>query len=237
MILHTDVVGDGEPLVFLHTGLQTGKTDFDKQGEYFSSKYQVISPDLRGHGESPSEDSDNYFNQAADDLAATLSSLGINHAHITGCSLGALLAIFLAKRHPEFVRTLAISGVTPLKPENWKSMNEEESKFRLNLLKDEETCAYFDSLHGEGWQRFIHMGQDDDWYPFEAIRSIQTLTMPILYVIGEGLEHEVHGLMDYKEQSDSVHTAVLPFASHLVHTEQPDLYNKTLEVFLSNYES
>ncbi|MGR9049549.1 alpha/beta fold hydrolase [Halobacillus faecis] len=237
MILHTEVAGDGEPLVFLHTGLQTRKTDFDKQREYFSSKYQVISPDLRGHGESQADDLDDYFNQAADDLAETLSSLEIKRAHIAGCSFGALVAIFLAKRHTEFVMTLTISGVTPLKPDNWKFMNEEESKFRMNLLKDQETCAYFDSLHGEGWQRFIHMGQDDDWYPFEAIRSIQSLNMPIFYLIGEGLEHEVNGLMDYKEQSDSVHTAVLPFASHLVHTEQPELYNKTLEVFLSNCES
>ncbi|WP_394217707.1 alpha/beta fold hydrolase [Halobacillus trueperi] len=71
MILHTEVVGEGEPLVFLHTGLQTGRTDFDKQREYFSSKYQVISPDLRGHGKSPAEDLDDYYNQAADDLADT----------------------------------------------------------------------------------------------------------------------------------------------------------------------
>ncbi|WP_394217706.1 alpha/beta fold hydrolase [Halobacillus trueperi] len=107
----------------------------------------------------------------------------------------------------------------------------------MNLLKDEETCAYFDSLHGEGWQRFIHMGQDEGWYPFEATRSIQSLDMPVLFLIGEGQEHELKGVRIYKEQSDSIHVAVLPFASHLVHAEQPDLYNQTLEVFLSNRES
>ncbi|WP_406944307.1 alpha/beta fold hydrolase [Halobacillus sp. SY10] len=237
MILHTDMVGEGEPLVFLHTGLQTGRTDFEKQREYFSSKYQVISPDLRGHGNSPADDLDDYFTHAADDLAETLRSMYIKSAHIAGCSFGALVALFLAKRHPELVRTLTISGVTPLKPENWVSMNEEESRVRMNLLNDEDACAYFDSLHGEGWQRFIHMGQNEEWYPFEATSSIQSLNMPVLFLIGEGQEHEVKGVTVYKEQSDSIHVAVLPFASHLVHSEQPDLYNKTLDVFLSNRES
>lgn len=33
MILHTEVNGSGEALVFLHTGLQTGKTELDLQNE------------------------------------------------------------------------------------------------------------------------------------------------------------------------------------------------------------
>ncbi|WP_237417013.1 alpha/beta fold hydrolase [Halobacillus litoralis] len=181
MILHTEVVGEGEPLVFLHTGLQTGRTDFEEQQEYFSSKYQVVSPDLRGHGKSSADDLNDYYNQAADDLADTLRSMELSSAHVAGCSFGALVAIILAKSHPELVRTLTISGVTPLKPENWETLNEKESKFRMNLLKDEETCAYFDSLHEEGWQRFIHMGQDEGWYPFEATRSIQDLDMTVLF--------------------------------------------------------
>ena len=49
LILHTEIIGEGEPLVFLHTGLQTGMTDFNYQREYFKNKYKVILPDLRGH--------------------------------------------------------------------------------------------------------------------------------------------------------------------------------------------
>lgn len=49
MLLHTEVLGDGEPIVFLHTGLQTGMTDFEEQRDYFRSGFRVILPDLRGH--------------------------------------------------------------------------------------------------------------------------------------------------------------------------------------------
>ena len=59
-------------MVFLHSGLQTGDTDFEFQKEYFAKKYQLISPDLRGHGHSFSEDLHNYFEDAALDLLETL---------------------------------------------------------------------------------------------------------------------------------------------------------------------
>ena len=52
MILHTNIIGEGEPIVFLHSGLQTGESDFIYQCEHFSKNYKVILPDLRGHGRS-----------------------------------------------------------------------------------------------------------------------------------------------------------------------------------------
>ena len=71
MILHTEVLGDGEPLVFLHTGLQTGKTDFEYQRDYFRNSYKVILPDLRGHGKSITNDITNFFEDSAIDLEET----------------------------------------------------------------------------------------------------------------------------------------------------------------------
>ena len=68
MILHTEVYGEGEPIVLLHTGLQTGTTDFEKQREVLQESMKVIVPDLRGHGKSVSDDFSNYFEDAADDL-------------------------------------------------------------------------------------------------------------------------------------------------------------------------
>ncbi|WP_335872715.1 alpha/beta fold hydrolase [Bacillus sp. 2205SS5-2] len=49
MILHTEVNGEGEPIVNLHSGLQTGNTDFVKQREALQKSKKVIVPDLRGH--------------------------------------------------------------------------------------------------------------------------------------------------------------------------------------------
>lgn len=82
MILHTSIQGNGEPLLFLHTGLQTGNTDFQYQQDFFKDSYRVFAPDLRGHGHSVSHDIENFFLDSAQDLLET-----INHYEL-GSSFG-----------------------------------------------------------------------------------------------------------------------------------------------------
>lgn len=119
MILNTSIAGNGEPIIFLHTGLQTGQLDFEFQRAYFSHNYQVISPDLRGHGLSKTDDIQNFFEDSAKDLLETLVQLKLSTVHLVGlgCSLGALVAIKFAQLFPNRIITLAISGITPVKPE------------------------------------------------------------------------------------------------------------------------
>ena len=45
----------------------------------------------------------------ADDLAALIRKLKLAPAHIVGVSYGAYVALFLAARHPELVRSLVLS--------------------------------------------------------------------------------------------------------------------------------
>jgi len=96
LILYTNVIGNGKPIVFVHTGLQTGLLDFEFQREFFSHNYQVISPDLRGHGRSKTENIQNFFEDSAKDLLETLDYLKVSSVHLVGCSLGALVAIKFA---------------------------------------------------------------------------------------------------------------------------------------------
>ncbi len=53
MILHTYISGEGEPIVLLHSGGMTGLVEYEEQVAFFREQnYQVIRPDLRGHGKS-----------------------------------------------------------------------------------------------------------------------------------------------------------------------------------------
>ncbi|SFC75865.1 hypothetical protein SAMN04488168_10940 [Bacillus sp. 491mf] len=64
MQLHFEGYGNGEPVLFLHLGLETGQTSFQNQIDYFSKRFRIIVPDLRGHSHSYAEDFTNYFQQA-----------------------------------------------------------------------------------------------------------------------------------------------------------------------------
>lgn len=233
MILHTETNGSGEAIVFLHSGLQTAATDFVKQQQHFMSAYTVICPDLRGHGKSAASDISNFFEDAADDLAETLEALGHPSAHIVGASLGALVALHFAKRHPAKLKSLVFSGVTKSKPGNWGEMHQEDVQLQADLLNNQEAVQYFNDLHGAGWSRFIEMGRSEEWYPFHSTGDLTGISVPILAIAGEGSPHEVKSIMEYRTESDNVHAAVIPFAAHLVHTEQPELYSKVLELFLN----
>lgn len=108
--LHYVDQGSGVPVVFVHGGLEDYRA-WHGQVEAFSKRYRAIAysrrynyPNLRVVPESrysPIVD--------ADDLAALIKKLGLAPAHIVGHSYGAYVALFLAARHPELVRSLVLS--------------------------------------------------------------------------------------------------------------------------------
>lgn len=132
--LHTNVTGDGKPIVFLHTGLQTGLLDFEFQRDYFSKSYRVVSPDLRGHGQSIIDNIKNFFEDSAKDLLETLDRLKISVIHLVGCSLGALVAIKFAQLFPDRISSLVISGITSIKPDDWLEMHEEDVRRQTDFI-------------------------------------------------------------------------------------------------------
>lgn len=236
MILHTEEIGLGEPIVFLHSGLQTGWTDFEYQREFFKSSFQVVLPDLRGHGKSVNNDLSNFFEDAAKDLLQTLETKEIDSVHIVGASLGALVGLFFAKRYPNKVRSLTLSGITPGKPENWLQMHREDVEVQTQLLQNEEAVSYFDRLHTGDWKPFIHMARETDWYPFDETKDLAGIQSPVMLIVGEGNPSETEGAISYRAMQDNVHISVIPFASHLVHSEQPELHSTILKLFLENIE-
>ncbi|ANU22032.1 alpha/beta fold hydrolase [Planococcus donghaensis] len=232
MILHTEQVGSGEPIVFLHTGLQAGTTDFEYQREYFKSSFQIILPDLRGHGKSINNNLSNFFEDSAVDLSHTLDAEGVESAHIVGASLGALVGLFFAKRFPEKVKSLTLSGITPEKPEDWLEMHKQEVRFQTELLENNEAIAYFDQLHLSDWKHLLDVVRNSEWYPFGETKDLTDIKSPILLIVGEGNPNETKGAITYPLMQDNVHVSIIPFASHLVHSEQPKLYSEILNLFL-----
>jgi pimeloyl-ACP methyl ester carboxylesterase len=235
MLLHTEVFGDGEPIVFLHTGLQSGMTDFEEQRDYFQSEFKVILPDLRGHGKSLSRDHSNYYEDSASDLKDTLDYLGVESAHVVGCSIGALVGLFLAKRFPKKVKTLTLSGMMPEKPANWSEIHKNMVEQQSRILENEQVVAYFDQLHGDGWREFINLARQEDSYPFEDIDDLSELKMPTLFMVGEEKADEAKGAVIVPRLNKKIHVSVIPFAGHLVHSEQPEVYNQILNRFLEKY--
>ncbi|WP_439876082.1 alpha/beta fold hydrolase [Bacillus mycoides] len=238
MILHTHISGEGEPIVLLHSGGMTGLVEFEEQVKFFTEKqYKVIRPDLRGHGESGGT-LDNYFLCSADDLNDTLEHLRINSCHIAGVSLGGLAALLFAKKYPDKVKTLTFSGVFPVKRDNWEESQEYEAKCHQQLMENEEVVTYMNQIHVKSdWKGLFESWQVKDWYPFHETGDVVNLQIPTLCIVGGDSEDEVTAATTFKQLNKNIHIAVIPFAGHLVHNDQPKMYSYILSNFLQNAQA
>jgi pimeloyl-ACP methyl ester carboxylesterase len=100
-------LGNGEPLVFLHSSLLTSEM-WDIQINYFSEKYNALSYDFCGYGKSdlPKGQYSDY-----DDLKVVLDKKGLNKVIIIGCSYGGSVALDFVLKYPEYVKKLIL--ITP----------------------------------------------------------------------------------------------------------------------------
>ncbi|GBL10238.1 tropinesterase [Microcystis aeruginosa Sj] len=97
----------GIPLLLLH-GMADHALVWSSLGDYLSSNYQVIAPDLRGHGESSKPATGYHFQDYIGDLRALINHLGWTQAHILGHSWSAKIAAIWATQQPEVFKSLIL---------------------------------------------------------------------------------------------------------------------------------
>lgn len=104
-------VGQGEPIIFVHGGLQDYRM-WEGHLERFAGLYRAIAYSRRNHF--PNEVSpDGVADAAADahgeDLAGFVRALGLSKVRIVAHSSGAHAALFFAATHPDRVISLALN--------------------------------------------------------------------------------------------------------------------------------
>ncbi|WP_228409470.1 alpha/beta fold hydrolase [Radiobacillus deserti] len=118
------------------------------------------------------------------------------------------------------------------RPNNWSVRHKHDVERQAQLMKNEKVNDYYNSLHRSNWKQSLEIGKDENWYPFNETRNLDGITSPILYIVDEGDKAETKGTLFYTSIKDGVHVSIIPFASHLVHTEQSEIYSQILEEFL-----
>ncbi|MEW2399442.1 alpha/beta hydrolase [Streptomyces sp. NPDC046862] len=105
-LFHT-VLGpvDATTLLLVHGWGGDGR-EWSPHAEVLAERFQVIVPDLRGHGRSEVPDAGNTPRAMADDLAALTESLGTGPVVAVGHSMGGQVVNLLAVHHPHTVRSL-----------------------------------------------------------------------------------------------------------------------------------
>jgi pimeloyl-ACP methyl ester carboxylesterase len=107
LTINYDVQGDGDPLLLIPY-LSADHACFAFQLPAYTEHFRCIAIDLPGSGESDKPPGPYSTVSYADQVAAFLGAIGIEHAHVAGVSLGAAVGMHLAARHPSRVRSLSL---------------------------------------------------------------------------------------------------------------------------------
>ena len=101
--LYYESTGDGSPpLVFIH-GYTCDHTDWDFQVKNLRDTYQIVTCDLRGHGQSTGINLSGTIEEFASDVESLIRNLNLRGAVLIGHSMGCRVALETYLRNPSSI--------------------------------------------------------------------------------------------------------------------------------------
>jgi pimeloyl-ACP methyl ester carboxylesterase len=99
--------GDGDHILCIH-GLTANCRCWDLMASALASHHSIIAMDLRGRGLSDSPPSGYSLDHHCRDVSALMDNLNLEQVVLMGHSLGAIISLAFAARHPQRVRGLIL---------------------------------------------------------------------------------------------------------------------------------
>jgi pimeloyl-ACP methyl ester carboxylesterase len=254
--LYYEVAGEGQPLVFLHSGL-THSQMWDAQWETFARHYRVIRYDTRGFGRSGAASGTFSYR---DDLYQLLRLLDVERAYLVGSSMGGSVALDFALEHPEMVAALVLvgSGVSGKQPsdfllERWKAIDAVAEGGDLAQAVELELQLWVDgpgrapgtvdaSVREQVRQMNTHnfeRAQQEQGEPASleppAIARLGEIHVPTLALVGEqDVPEELTSAELLERGIPGAKKIVMPGVAHLPSMEQPEAFNRLVLDFLAS---
>jgi esterase len=252
--------GGGIPLVLIH-GAMADYRAWPTLTPVFSKAYRTIAVSLRHcYPEKWNGVGDDYsVIQHASDIAALIKSLSLGKVHLLGHSRGGAVALNVAMRYPEVIRTLILEdagGVESLLPDTPERERREagarDSVRTIFATGDFEKAArlFMNGVNGPGtWENLPderkqitldNIGTapgNIGGNPKISCADIQKFNFPILLVTGERspkIYGEMTGAMR-QCKPDIPAPLIVPNGTHLMHRDNPEFFNKAVLDFLNQY--
>lgn len=248
--LHYRRAGDGEPLLLLH-GLGSSTLDWECQLEAFSAEFEVIVPDLRGHGQSGKPRGPYSVALFASDVVELARTLELGPAHVVGLSMGGMVAFQLALDHPQSVRSLTIVNSAPeLVPRGFKQRWQfTRRRWIVHLLGMRHMGKVLaDQLLPEPGQERLHAAFIERWATNEpraylaaldaivgwsVTARIGELRVPCLIVSADADYTPVAAKRAYAALIPGAEVTVIRHSRHMTPLDQADDFNEVVLGFLN----
>ena len=234
--------GKGCALVFIH-GAYGSHNLWNRQTSFFSSKYDVITVDVRGHGLSFKPRRGYELEKMVEDIMMLLDHLKIESAVFVGSSMGGVIAQMIGIKYPLRVKALVLVGT--LAKAVWYGRAKEIAEtalaggyqkgvrgwFTPNSSKEDIKVALREAAKtSELFLRGVIM-ENPNW---DIRREISAIQAPTLIVVGKGDVNTtpvkesriIHRRISHSQMK------VVPNSGHLVMLEEPEIFNRIVDEFL-----
>ena len=256
--LHHASLGQGKPVIIIH-GLLGSSRNWSSFAKKLSGQYQVITLDLRNHGNSSHADSMTYAEMASD-ILQVMEEFGLDRASLIGHSMGGKVAMTFALQHRSMVEQLVIMDIAPVSYKN-ELLPLLDAMTGLPL-KDVTSRKHADTLLApripdDALRLFLlqNLTQDADQYRWrinlQAIRkslididgfpapvSVKSHPVKALFLGGEDSGFlKPHHYPIVKKYFPKAQIHIIEGAGHWLHIDRPDKVLERVQSFLGSEES
>lgn len=263
--LHVEEAGTGPPLLFIHEFAGDARS-WEPQVDHFSPAYRCVTYNARGYPPSDVPDESARYSQtrAADDARDVLRALDIARANVVGLSMGGFCALHLGIRYPELVSSLVIAacgyGAQPEARDGFR----QESALIAAAFEQEGTAALAEryavgparvqlqNKNPEAWAGFAaalaeHSAtgmartmlgvQRERPSLYDLQSELRALDMPVLIIAGDEDDGCLEPDLMLKRTIPAAGLVVMPNTGHTCNLEEPEVFNRTLDGFLTAVEA
>jgi pimeloyl-ACP methyl ester carboxylesterase len=237
-------------LLFVHPAFADHRT-FNKQVEYFSNRYRIITIDLIGHGLSQKIKTKSGIECSSEHIKEILDIERIDKVHLIGVSIGSLIVQDFANKYPAQVLSLCSLGGYDINNYD-KSIEKQQRKQQLSFMaKALISMKWFSKSNA--LQTVQTPEAQNDFYQMNLLfkrSSFRYLTKlgdimnryetvdrnyPLLILSGEGdvpLAIELAKKWNADEKDSNF--LIIQNAGHCANMDNPDEFNKALEIFINS---
>jgi len=263
--LYYEEAGKGVPILFVHEFAHDLRS-WEAQLRYFSRRYRCIAFDARGYPPSDVPASPSQYSQAiaADDIAGVIRDLGVRRAHIIGCSMGGYATLHFGLRYARMARSLTVIGAgygsdpdkraqflrdTEVMARRFEALGTPEAikvyqigPARVQLQNKDprafrEFCEAFAAHSALGSANTLRGVQARRPTIYSLERGLARMKVPTHIISGDEDNNCLEPGLFIKRVCPAAWLTVVPATGHAVNIEEPDLFNRLTDEFLTLVDS
>lgn len=249
--------GQGAPVVLIH-GVGMNADVWRPQVRVLAAHHDVISMDMPGHGESTLPPDPARLEDYGEAVVGLLDALGIQRAALVGHSMGALVAMQVALRHPARVTRLVAMNAVFCRPPELKravearadeldqkgvaaSIDPTLARWFGDPVPDDLveasalTRAALEQVRPEGYRLTYRLFASSDAVFAEALLQ---LVPPALFFTAEHDANSSPAMsLEMAARAPGGRAEILAGARHMMALTHPDAVNRSLLAFLAEAQA